>query len=259
MKASGPEIGRGATSPFRARWSYCGISLELTAHLIHDGLRHTVPSYSGEGWGHMYLKIVIAAHLLHWGYKWEDLLWEYELPYLQGHRRADIFTRAQSTLPCFWFECGTTNDEKLAELRNALSPEARLVKVLPQHWFDIWWNGKNLRLGSSLHSKGRRAAIRKHRADTTVTGVEYWSVYDTATTARLLFAVRADGNDRYTYFDTGEGWSVSQICMLSRRTDCWAPLIPGIVGAHGQTSFDTYLPRWEHCYPRERTCSRQRT
>ncbi len=233
-----------ATSPaVGARWSYRGISLELTAHLIHGGTRYTVPSYSGEGWGHMYLKIAIGVHLLHWGYEWRDLLWEYDPPDLLGKRRADLFTGGRGNLPCFWFECGSTDGEKLTELRTALSPEARVVNVIPLDLFQSWWNGKHLRLNPILDSKGRRAAIRKHRADTTVPGVEYWAVYDTSTTARLLFAVRADGDDRYTYFDTGEGWSLSHICMRFRRTDTWAPLIPGIAGGDRQSKFDAYLPR----------------
>ncbi|MFQ6113626.1 MAG: hypothetical protein ACE5NG_05995 [bacterium] len=74
-------------------------------------------------------------------------------------------------------------------------------------------------------------------------GVEYWAVYDTSTSARVLFAVRPDGNDYYTYFDTGEGWSLSDISMLSRRTDCWAPLIYGVAGGNRESGYDTYLPK----------------
>ena len=246
MKVSGLNAAMPTSSAVGARWSYRGISLEFSAHLIHGGRRYTIPSYPGEGWGHMRLKVVVAAHLLHWGYKWEDFMWEYDPPDLPGKKRSDLFARAQGKLPSFWFECGNTKDEKLAELRAACSPKTRLVNVLPLDWFRAWWNGKHLRLAPRFDSKGRRAAIRKHRAETTVPGVEYWAVCETSTSSRLLFAVRADGNDQYTYFDTGEGWSLSHLSMLSRRTDCWTPLIPGIAGDNRQSSFDRYLPKCNH-------------
>lgn len=100
-----------------ARWKYEDISLELTAHLIRGQARYAIPTYPGEGWGHVHLKVVIAAHLLHWGYKWDDMLWEYDPPDITGRRTADVFVREQNHLPSFWFECRTTDDTKLLELR----------------------------------------------------------------------------------------------------------------------------------------------
>lgn len=226
-----------------ALWKYGGISLELTAHLIQEQARYLVPTYASEGWGHAYLKIVIAAHLLDWGYRWGDILWEYAPPDITGRKRADIFARGHNRLPSFWFECRTVGGGKFRELCTALLPDIRLVNVMPLEWFLRWWNGEHLRLEPSLSMKEKRAAIRKHRAETSVAGVEYWAIYDTPVSARILFAVRADGNDHYTYFDTGEGWSINHIMMLSRRTDCWAPLIPGRVGDNQESRHDTYLPR----------------
>jgi len=226
-----------------ARWNYKGISLELQAYLVHGQTRYAIPTYAGEGWGHVFLKVTIAAHLLQWGYKWDDIHWEYDPPDVAGQRRADIFVKGRNALPSFWFECRTTDDDKMRELRPALPPEVRVVHVMPSHWFLRWWNGDNLRLSPSLNSKEKRIAIRKYRAEISVVGVEYWAVYDTSESARILFAVRREGNDRYTYFDTGEGWSLSHISMLSRRTDCWTPLITGIVGDNRESGYDTYLPR----------------
>lgn len=96
------------TSSEGARWKYEDISLELTAHLIRGQARYAIPTYTGEGWGHVHLKVVIAAHLLHWGYKWDDILWEYDPPDITGRRRADIFVMCASSMLCRWsgFEDG---------------------------------------------------------------------------------------------------------------------------------------------------------
>lgn len=218
-----------------ARWSYKGITLELQANLVYEGTRYSVPTYGGEGWAHVFLKVAIAAHLLHWKYKWADIQWEFS-PENIGQRRADIFAKG-SNLPTFWFECRTTDAQKLGELRSLLPAEIRIVHVMPAHWFLRWWNGVNLGLKQTLGGKEKRDAVRNHRAETTVIGVEYWAISDTSETARILFAVRPEGNDRYTYFDTGEGWTLSHIAHVSKQTDRWLPLIAGLVGGNRESGY----------------------
>lgn len=226
-----------------AIWEYKGISLELIPHLVIGENRYTIPTYANEGWGHLYLKIIIAVHLLHWGYEWENVLWEYSLSEISLRRRADVFTKGYDGLPAFWFECRTVDKDKLRVIRSALSPNVRLVNVMSVEWFLRWWNGESLNLSSSLDSKSKRATIQKYRADISAVGVEYWAVYKTSTSARILFAVRPDGGDHYTYFDTGEAWSLHNISMLSKRTDCWTPLISDLVGSDSEGGFNKYLPR----------------
>jgi hypothetical protein len=243
MEQQGKQPDDTTTSSQGARWEYGDISLELTVHLIQGQARYAVPTHAGEGLGHVNLKIAVVAHLLHWGYQWDDILWEYDPPNVPGRRRADVFTRGGRNLPSFWFECRTTDNDKLCELRSTLSPDVRLVNVMLKDRFISWWNGDSLRLRPSMSSKERRAAIRTHRAEISVPGVEYWAMHDTSASTRILFAARRDEDDSYTYFDTGEGWSLSWILKLSRRTDCWAPLIPGIVGDYQPGRHDTYLPR----------------
>jgi hypothetical protein len=193
----------------RARWNYHAISLELTACLIKGRKSFPVPAYVGEGWAHSYLKIIVAAHLLHWGYGWSSILWEYDPLEIVGRHRADVYVRGRGTLPSFWFECRTVSIDKLRHLRSHLPSEIRLIQVLSHDWFLRWWNGENLARQALGDPALKRQAVRKHRGETSVVGVEYWAIYDTSTSARILFAVRADGNDRYTYFDTGEGWSLN--------------------------------------------------
>ncbi len=228
-----------------ARWSYRGISLEVNTCLVKDGVRFAVPAYVGQGWAHSYLKIVVAAHLLHWRYDWAGINWEYHPSDVSGQHRADVFVRGRGGLPSFWFECRTVSDDKLRHLRSHLPRDVRLVQVLPHDWFLRWWNGEHLRLKPSSDPRAQREAIRRHRAKATVPGVEYWAVYDSSTSARILVAVRADGDDRYTYFDTGEGSSLNWIKKLSRRTDSWAPPIPGIAGRDQDTAQARYLPKCE--------------
>lgn len=217
----------------------------MTACLVKDGARFAVPAYVGEGWAHSYLKIVVAAHLLHWGYDWASIHWEYDPSDLSGRHRADVFVRGRGGLPSFWFQCRTVGDDKLRHLRSHLRRDVRLVQVLPHDWFLRWWNGERLRFKPSSDPMAKREALRRHRAKTTVPGVEYWAVYDSSTSARILFAVRAEGDDRYTYFDTGEGWSLSWIKKVSRRTDCWAPLFPGIASRNRHAGHGRYLPKGE--------------
>lgn len=224
-----------------AQWRYKDISLEISAHLIHTGSRYPVPTYAGEGWGHALLKAIIAAHLLHWGYKWENILWERDPQDVAGRRRADILAKGGNSLPTFWFECGCTESDKLRELVSVLSREVRVVNVLPLERFRGWWNGEYLGLASSLRGREKGKVIRQHRAESSVIGVEYWAVYETSASARILFAVQPEGNGHYTYFETGEGWSLSHISFLSRRTDRWAPLIPRLTGE--ESGHDKYLPR----------------
>ena len=226
-----------------AQWSYRGISLEISTRLVKDGARFVVPAYVGEGWAHSYLKIVVVAHLLYWRYDWAGIHWEHDPGDVSGRHRADIFVQERGRLPSFWFECRTVSNDKLRHLRSHLPRHVRLIQVIPHDWFLRWWNGEHLRLKPSSDPRATREAIRKHRATTTVPGVEYWAVYDTSTSARILFAVRADGDDRYTYFDTGEGWSLSWIKKLSRRSDCWAPLIPGTAGSDRYAGHSRYLKR----------------
>jgi len=237
------DVARNSSSRNSPQWGYRGISLEMTAYLVKDGARFAVPAYVGEGWAHSYLKIVVGAHLLYWGYDWAGIHWEYDPGDLPGRHRADVFVRASGRLPSFWFECRTVADDKLRHLRSHLPRDVRLVQVLPHDWFLRWWNGEHLRLKPLSDSGVKREAIQRHRAKIAVPGVEYWAVYDSSTSARILFAVRADDDDRYTYFDTGEGWSLSWIKKLSRRTDCWAPLIPGAVGRDRDAGHARYLPK----------------
>jgi hypothetical protein len=203
--------------------------------------RYEVPTYSGEGWGHAFLKLSVAAHLLQWGYDWEDIEWEHTSPG-SGRFRADIFASKPGRLPSFWFECGGADATKLRDLR-ATFADLRIVNVTEYRSFLRWWNGGKLALDSSLSAKQRRITMRKHRAETTVQGIEYWAIYNTSTSCRVLFAVRRDDEDDYTYLDSGEGWSLSHLLMLSRRTDSWAPLIPGTAGGKRKSGYDTYLPK----------------
>lgn len=236
-------MNRGANTASRqARWKYGGVRLELEARLIHRRRTYVVPAYAGEGWGHSLLKLAIAVHLLEWGYTWEGIRWEYSPSNVRGHRRADLFAPGQGGLPSFWFECGGTDNRKLRYILRQL-PDTRIVHVMPHDWFLRWWNAHNVMRVRRAAPRDRRRLVRAYRARTAVVGVEYWAVYDTSTSARILFAVRPEGSDRYTYFDTGEGWSLSHILMLSRRTDCWAALIPRVAGGDRRSRYDAYLSR----------------
>jgi hypothetical protein len=115
--------------------------------------------------------------------------------------------------------------------------------VLPVHWFLRLWNAQQLRGDLKAYAKTKRRVVRRRRARLSVAGVEYWAVSDGSASARLVYAVRAEGHDRYTYFDTGEGWTLSGIERISRRRDRWTPLIAGVVRERRSRIHAAYLPR----------------
>jgi hypothetical protein len=212
-----------------AFWAYDDISLELEVALIHEGQRYIIPTYGGEGWGHVFLKIVVATHLLIWGYAWEKLRWERCPPGGPGSLRPDLYAEGHDSLPSFWFECGTTEDEKLQKVIAALS-NFRVVHAMDVDSFLNWWNGGNVIPPHSVDKRELKQTVLQHRHQTTVPGVEYWGVRETSTSARILFAVRREMNGQFTYLDTGEGWSLSNIRYVSKSKDGFQPLIPGVVG-----------------------------
>jgi hypothetical protein len=215
--------------------------LELVARLVRGRSSFPIPIHPGEGWGHSLMKASIATHLLRWGYRWSDITWEYLLQERRLRKRADLFARPRGRLPSFWFECGTTNRTKLRRLRRCL-PDVRIVHVLPHESFLRLWNGTNLGLRPGLSSKKRRAIVRHRRARITVPGVEYWALSNMSRSPRILFGARREVGDHYVYFETGEGWSLSHIDWLSRRTDRWATLIPRVVGGKVRAGHERYLP-----------------
>lgn len=230
------------TLPKSALWHYGDVTLEVIAQFVKGEQRYRIPTDASEGWGHVFLKLSVVTHLLQWGYDWDDIKWEHALPGSQRYI-ADIFA-SKPKLPSFWFECGWCDSKKLGGLRAAF-PNLRIVTVTDYDFFINWWNGRGLSLKHSLSPKERRRQIRKHRAKTTVQGIEYWAIYHTSTSCRVMFAVRRDGEDHYTYLDSGEGWSLSNLLMLSRRTDTWTPLIPEIANGDlkRKSKYDNYLAR----------------
>ncbi len=83
-------------------WRYADLSLKVTATLVRGRKCYLIPTHPGEGWGHVLLKIGIAAHLLSWGYGWERIHWE-EAPAGAGEFRPDIY--AERGRRC-WGLCG---------------------------------------------------------------------------------------------------------------------------------------------------------
>jgi hypothetical protein len=212
-----------------AFWGYNEILLELQATLIHEEQRYIIPTYGGEGWGHVFLKIVVAAHLLTWGYPWKKLHWEQCPPGGPGNFRPDLYAKGQGCLPSFWFECGTTEDEKLRSVSAALS-DFRIVHVMDANSFLSRWNGQNIAPLQIEDKRKLKQMVLQHRHQTAVLGVEYWGVRETSTSARILFAVRREKNGQVTYLDSGEGWSLSNLRYVSRGKDRFQALIPGRVG-----------------------------
>jgi hypothetical protein len=221
-----------------AQWHYHNTSLEVQATLIHNGQRYAVPMYGGESLDHAMFKVSIAAHLLAWDYHWKQIHWEEVPP--QGPRefRPDLYAEGNAHLPSFWFECVGTKQEKLSAVINAL-PEFRVVRVVDCNWFAELWKGEGVYLiNDKLVAfnrisdwKERKRLVIQQRESIIPPGAECWAIRGRENSPRIIYAVRRERDGRFTYLDSGEGWSLSVFRYISKRQDGFQPLIPSIVGS----------------------------
>ena len=219
----------GSRSPALGLWRYRGVSLELNPALIHRGRRYPVPWYAGEGWGHVRLKVAVVTHLLAWGYPWRKIHWKQRPRGAPRGTRPDIIADSHGDLPAFWFECGGVESEKLRRISQKL-PDFQPVHVMEMDWFGDRWNAEDRLSARIKDARTRRRAILRYRERNSVPGVEYWAIHEGSKSARIIYAVRRERNGKFTYLDSGEGWSLSGIQFVSRKKDGFQPLIPGIVG-----------------------------
>lgn len=174
------------------------------------------------------------------GDPWERVHWEYPLDGSNRPFRADIYAVGDGRLPSFWFECRTTQEEKLHELIGQM-PGVRIVHVLHDETFLSWWNADT---DSNVRESKEAVITAREEA---VPGVEYWAVRMTSTSARFIFAVRRELDGKFTYLDTGEGRNLfASIRFISRRHDQFRALISGIAGKDdwcGENTFDLKVRR----------------
>lgn len=240
------DVEPDATAAART-WKYQGISLEIAPRLITGDSSYRVPIHSGEGWGHVLLKIVAAAHLLSWGYPWHTISWE-ECP--QGGPpdcRPDLYATAEG-LPEFWIECGVSDSSKLQRIV-AARPECRVVHVVDIKAFIRCWNHESV-VARVKDPKERKRLILAHRKKFAVAGVEHWAVRETSTTARIIYAVRRERDGGITHLDSGEGWGIWKSLRFVSRRDGFEPLIRGIVGDPSWRGENSYGEALE---PRDRS------
>jgi len=215
---------------------YQDISLELHGVLTRNGQSYSVPIHGGESVDHALFKISVAAHLLAWGYGWEQIRWEYT-PTTDTLKkfRADLYVEGSGNLPSFWFECWVTESEKLREVALAL-PSFRVVRVVDQQRFKGHWTGESVvvgdhkRLTEIKDRKERKQLLLKEHESFVPPGCECWAVYARDVFPRIVYAVRGDKDGGYTYLHTGEGWGLSGFPYASRNKGRFEPLIPGLVG-----------------------------
>lgn len=219
-------------------WRYHGILLELQVTLVHEGQRYAVPIYGGESLDHAMFKVSIAAHLLTWGYRWEQIHWEETPTQLTIGFRPDLYAEGDGNLSSFWFECGATEQEKLCAVIAAL-PDFRVVRIVDCEWFIHFWNGDDDYLIHDEHlkpeqledGKEHKRLVLQQRGLVVPPGAECWAIRGREGAPRIIYAVRREHDGRLTYLDTGEGWSLSRIRYISKCRDGFQPIIPGIAGS----------------------------
>jgi hypothetical protein len=221
-----------------ACWHYHDVLLEVQATIAHNGQRYAVPMSGSESLDHAMFKVSLAAHLLGWGYRWEQIHWEETPPHGPREFRPDLYVEGLGNLPSFWFECGHTDQDKLRTVIAAL-PEFRVVRVVDYGWFTSFWNGndsfvvgdKNVRLDEIKDWTERKRLVLQQRERTIPPGAECWAIRGRESSPRIIYAVRRERDGRFTYLDSGEGWSLSSFRYVFNRRVRFQPLIPGIVGS----------------------------
>lgn len=246
------------------KWS-CGrtnIFIDAKAILRHDGQDvMTIQWDVRETLYHFLLKLVVAAHLLNWGYKPNDI--EYERTFRVGKDlyRADIFCqkKAGSLLQKpLWFECGETSVHKLKNILKLTSN--RVIWVIDAIHLIHAWNGKEMLFEKNTHllseaekrillkqgfrletwrtkegekirfwddinnindlsltKEEKKLLLNKNRKILCPLGVEIWGLSFDIAKSRILYALRRDIEENYTFFETGEGWSLSGFGYISKK------------------------------------------
>lgn len=196
-----------------------------------------MPIHGGESAEHALFKVAIAAHLLAWGYAWDQIYFEKTPEEGPPQFRPDLYVRAEGQLPSFWFECIVTGNEKLSSVATRL-PDFRIVHVIDVNRFTKIWNGEfKYLLGMNDTTpdelkdwKKRRKLVMGKREAFVPQNTECWALYGSESASRIIYAVRRDNDGRFTYMDTGEGWSLSSFRYIFNRKSGFRPLIPGVVG-----------------------------
>jgi hypothetical protein len=223
--------------PVSARWHYHDVMLQVQATLAHSAKRYTVPMHGGESLDHAMFKVSIAAHLLAWGYHWKQVHWE-EIPSRGPKRyRPDIYAEGNDSLPSFWFECVGTEQKKLKAVVAAY-PGFRVVHVIDCDWFTRVWTGETIyvvddkitRLHQIKDWRERKRLVLQERESFLPLGVECWAIRGRGNSPRIIYAVRRESDGRFTYLDSGEGWSLSSFRYISTCREDFQPLIPRVVG-----------------------------
>jgi len=115
----------------------------------------------------------------------------------------------------------------------AALPDFRVVEAVDYDWFETFWNGEffPVRTKRIKDWKERKRLIRQHREAAIPLKAECWGIRGTEATPRIIYAVRRQDDGRFVYLDTGEGWSLSSIRYVSKGSENFQALIPGIVGS----------------------------
>ena len=220
-----------------ANWYYRDITLEIQATLIYKDKRYIVPIHGGESAEHALFKVAIAAHLLAWGYNWNQIYFETTPKEWPSHFRPDVYARGEGQLPSFWFECIVTDNEKLSITAKML-PSFRIVHAIDIERFKRIWNGEYKSLLGINNSnpdeledwKERRRLVMSEREAFIPPNTECWTLYGSESASRILYAVRRERNGQFIYMDTGEGWSLSSFRYVFNRKSGFRPLISNVVG-----------------------------
>lgn len=222
-------------SSLPVEWHYKGVQLAVGVVLSFNGRNYSVPMHGAESMEHTMFKISLVAHLLTWGYNWDEIQWEKTIAIGALRYRPDIYVQGTGSRPSFWFECIATEHGKLVDAAKSL-PEFRIVHVVGSEWFEREWSGNTTSADSQIpvaqinDPTERKRAVIERREEMVPEGTECWVLRSWENVPRIVYAVKHERDGHFVYLDTGETYSLWAFPFVSKRSRFFRSLIPGIAG-----------------------------
>ena len=194
------------------RWGYKDLEL-----ILHPTLRIKGKEITWEIGGelpHLLCEMATLAQLIAAGLDTGEILFQKRMEIAGRKLIPDIFVPSKN----LWMECLGCELEKLVYLRENF--KGRVVWIREHESF-LWdWEANfidkfNFRLSNEEVKKQKK----HHREKRFPLGIEVWAMLFKKYTARVLFAVRRDGEDAYTFYKSKEGWALSHLGYIRKRKD----------------------------------------
>lgn len=194
------------------KWRYKNIELILRPSLRING-KETVWKIGGD-FRHLLCEMAALAHLIEVGFDKDGVLFQQTMNIAGKKFRPDIFVPSKN----LWIECLGCELEKLRYLHKNF--RGRIVWIRDHKDFLFDWRADFIdKFDIGLPKEKRKELKKQHREENFPLGIEVWAMLLGKNTARILYAVRRDDDDAYTFYNSAEGWALSGLGYIRKRKD----------------------------------------